>query len=102
MGYSHFHDECLVHYDGPQGKVHYAQETLKTHLHTNGHSKPGDQLLLKLDVEGAEWEVLSRADPADLRQFRQIVAELHEPYVNGVMDRQRFDQRVATMQKMLE
>ncbi len=34
--------------------------------------------LLKLDVEGAEWDVLSHADPAVLARFSQIVIEFHD------------------------
>ena len=34
-------------------------------------------LLLKMDVEGAEWSALTRPQPADLQPFTQIVLELH-------------------------
>ena len=38
---------------------------------------PGD-MILKIDIEGAEWEVLADLDPIDLKAFRQIVAEFHD------------------------
>ena len=34
-------------------------------------------LLLKMDVEGAEWAALTQPGPADLQPFNQIVLELH-------------------------
>ena len=38
----------------------------------------GGDLLLKMDVEGAEWSVLSALAPDELSGYRQIVTELHE------------------------
>jgi hypothetical protein len=38
----------------------------------------GAQLLLKMDVEGAEWPALSALDPGELSGYRQIVTELHD------------------------
>lgn len=35
------------------------------------------ELLLKIDVEGAEWTALGALDGADLLRFRQIVIEIH-------------------------
>ncbi len=36
-----------------------------------------DDLLLKMDVEGAEWSSLMQPRPVDLQPFKQIVLELH-------------------------
>ncbi|MDR1519334.1 MAG: hypothetical protein LBU23_04205 [Planctomycetota bacterium] len=51
-------------------------KTLKSLLAGNGH---GDNLglILKMDVENDEWAVFAGMDDAILRQFRQIVVELH-------------------------
>ncbi len=50
--------------------------SLPSLLRTNGHA--GDKaLILKMDIEGAEWEVLPALAKDDLRCFRQIVVELH-------------------------
>jgi hypothetical protein len=38
----------------------------------------GDAPILKMDVEGAEWEVLTETSSALLRRFEQIVLELHD------------------------
>lgn len=37
-----------------------------------------DGMVLKIDVEGAEWDVLAAMPPATLRRFDQIVLELHD------------------------
>ena len=41
---------------------------------------PGDgpDLLLKMDIEGAEWDVLAGCDEALLGRFRQILLEFHD------------------------
>ena len=36
-----------------------------------------DDLLLKMDVEGAEWSAMTRPRPVDLGMFTQIVMEFH-------------------------
>lgn len=51
-------------------------ETLPRLLEMNGHSERSD-LLLKCDIEGCEWDVLGNLPPKYLRQFRQIVIEIH-------------------------
>ena len=48
-----------------------------------------DDLLLKMDVEGAEWAALTQPSLVDLQPFRQIVLELH-----GIGDLKK--QRTAT------
>lgn len=39
---------------------------------------PDEPLLLKIDIEGAEWDVLRAADEAVLGRFRQVVCEFHD------------------------
>jgi hypothetical protein len=51
-------------------------ETLPRLLEMNRHVGCGD-LILKVDVEGCEWEVLASLPPGCLRHFRQIVLEAH-------------------------
>lgn len=45
-------------------------------MKANGHEHAHD-LLLKCDIEGAEWEMLATMTPAQLAQFRQITLETH-------------------------
>ena len=39
---------------------------------------PGDEMILKMDIEGSEWEVFAHIDPEYLKAFRQIVIEFHD------------------------
>ena len=49
--------------------------TLEHHIAENGHGD-GD-MILKMDVEGAEWPFLLAIDPVVLTRFEQITMELH-------------------------
>lgn len=51
-------------------------ETLPRLLERNGHRGRSD-MLLKCDIEGCEWDVLAALPPECLRQFKQIVLEIH-------------------------
>jgi len=44
-------------------------------IEQNGHA--GADLILKIDIEGAEWDVFAAIDPDRLRVFRQILVEFH-------------------------
>ena len=50
--------------------------SLQAILAENGHSDRND-VFLKMDIEHAEYEVIPATPPEVLRQFRQIVIELH-------------------------
>lgn len=50
--------------------------TLKDAVDGNGHSSRTD-LLLKCDIEGAEWGMLESVQGEELACFKQIVIELH-------------------------
>ena len=45
--------------------------------------RANEDLLLKIDIEGAEWDVFSAVDEAVLGHFRQIVCEFHGFYRIG-------------------
>ncbi|HBK09236.1 MAG TPA: hypothetical protein DDZ81_25820 [Acetobacteraceae bacterium] len=60
------HDDSL----GPNLK------RLDTILRQNGHAQRHD-MVLKIDIEGHEWDALESLDDKTLGQFRQIVAEFH-------------------------
>jgi hypothetical protein len=45
----------------------------------NGHAAPDDDnLVLKMDIEGEEWDVLDALEAGVLDRFRQIVCEFHD------------------------
>eukprot|EP00746_Dinoflagellata_sp_MGD_P148173 gnl/MRDRNA2_/MRDRNA2_80426_c0_seq1.p1 gnl/MRDRNA2_/MRDRNA2_80426_c0~~gnl/MRDRNA2_/MRDRNA2_80426_c0_seq1.p1 ORF type:complete len:253 (+),score=36.92 gnl/MRDRNA2_/MRDRNA2_80426_c0_seq1:97-759(+) len=96
-----FHWECLTGLGLIQ--KYFPSNNLAGHLERNGHehAKEG-QLLLKVDVEGAEWDVFRWASVTDLQKFRQIVVEFHHTYVNVLMDRKHLEARVAAMRNILQ
>jgi hypothetical protein len=51
--------------------------TLESLILQNGHAGQRD-LILKIDIEGAEWDVFAALRPDVLGQFSQIVVEFHD------------------------
>lgn len=51
-------------------------KTLDVMLNENGHSQK-DGMVLKMDVEGCEWDVLDSISKDVLLQFDQIILEIH-------------------------
>jgi len=54
----------------------------------NGHS-PNRDYILKVDIEGAEWDVFAAVDANFLDSFRQIVCEFH--HINEVSKTDKFE-----------
>lgn len=55
-------------------------------------------LILKIDVEGAEWEVLESLTPNALLRFRQIAAEFHN--LHSLHDSEQFNRIVKSLSKI--
>lgn len=53
--------------------------TLEAFIQENGHENR-DDLILKMDVEGAEWDAIAAVPSSTLVQFKQMVFELHDVY----------------------
>lgn len=51
--------------------------SMKTILEKNGHEEQSD-MILKMDVEGAEWDFLQETSSELLGKFLQITFELHD------------------------
>ena len=51
--------------------------TLEDELVANGHAE-NTNIILKMDIEDAEWDVLSAVSAKSLAQFSQIVMEIHK------------------------
>jgi hypothetical protein len=63
--------------------------------------EPGDSdLLLQMDIEGAEWPVLLNISDRNLQRFRIIVLELHD--MERLLDRHAFTIIRATIERLLE
>jgi hypothetical protein len=62
---------------------------------------PGtDDLILQVDIEGAEWHVLLNVSRDTLRRFRIIVIELHD--LERLMDKHAFVIIKSTFERLLE
>ena len=68
-----FHNVCL----GPRAEEKESRvfDTLESQITRNGHA--GQQLVVKIDIEGAEWEALDAAPDALLASIPQLAMELH-------------------------
>lgn len=70
----HFYPECIgAERSTFEGKPF---DTLANQIEKNGDN--GKHLIVKMDVEGAEWESLGLAPDATLESIDQLVAEFHE------------------------
>ena len=64
-------------------------------------NKPGnDDLMLQMDIEGAEWPVLLNVSRKTLRRFRIIAIELHD--LERLMDKHAFAIIRSTFERLLE
>jgi hypothetical protein len=61
---------------GPADNPRSGLVTLRRMLAENGHAR-AQNLILKIDIEDAEWDVFAEVDRRVLRRFRQIVCEFH-------------------------
>lgn len=70
-----FHNECIMEHDGASKQ---GFKTLSQQLQESGNGDaPERSLILKIDVEDAEWQVFAKEPVENLRKFRQIVVEYH-------------------------
>ena len=72
-----FHDQCVS--DRRQQRLSRTFDTLANQISANGDA--GMHLLVKMDVEGAEWASLMATPDAVFERIDQIALELH-----GVQD----------------
>lgn len=93
-GHAAFHWERL----GVASQSAGSMRSLADLVAQNGHQGRTD-LILKMDIEGYEWEVLEAVDPKVLKQFSQIVMEVHglAPGIN-----EGHGQRTAILRKLNE
>jgi len=68
----YFYKEGLGPKDDPVNKL----GTLETHLKKNGDL--GKRKMLKVDIEGAEWDSFDQIDESLLKEFDHLVMELHD------------------------
>ena len=68
-----FHNECLGNQTGYRGKRFF--DTLENQIRKNGDT--GRHLIIKMDIEGAEWDTLLAAREELLASIPQITMEMH-------------------------
>ena len=68
-----FHDECVGNQTGYRGKRFF--DTLENQIRKNGDT--GRHLIIKMDIEGAEWDTLLAAREELLASIPQITMEMH-------------------------
>ena len=68
----HFYKTGISHIDEPEND----KLSMQTLLENNG-DLGNDRLILKMDVEGAEWDFIENTSSEILSQFRQMTFELH-------------------------
>ena len=69
----HFFKEGI----GGRKDVEKSLDTLENFINRNGHENNHD-MILKMDVEGAEWDFLENVSSSTLNQFEQLVFEFHD------------------------
>lgn len=85
-----FHKTGISHIDEPEN----SKLSMGTILERNG-DLGNHRLILKMDVEGGEWNFLEKTPSEILKQFRQITFEFHR-----LTDMERADQIIACLNKL--
>lgn len=88
-----FNLECM---NSNHGKPREKFATLTQQLQRNGHSQIAPaNLLLKVDIEGAEWAVFAEEPAENLKKFREVIVEFHN--LDQVSQHQIFLQAVSNI-----
>lgn len=89
-----FHGECiLAAKEAPQTNY----KTLAQQLADSGKGKAAERsLLLKIDVEAAEWQVFAQEPVENMKKFREIVVEYH--WLDQVYNHELYLKAVKTIE----
>jgi hypothetical protein len=61
-------------------------------------ASPTERLILKIDIEGSEWDVFDAASEAELGRFSQIIGEFHD--FDKVLDRRWCERAQRVLAKL--
>lgn len=86
----HFHKTGISHVDEPENN----KLSMRTILEQNG-DLDNKRLILKMDVEGAEWDFLDNTPSEIINQFRQITFEFHR-----LTDMEKAEQTIRCLEKL--
>lgn len=89
----------LIHFD--RKFLGVVDDDLTTTMDTwvKAYAPPTGDLILQMDIEGAEWPVLLNVSDEVLSRFRIIVLELH--FLERLFDRVGFDFMFASLDRLL-
>ena len=73
-------------------------KSLETVLTDNGELSEDRDLIMKMDIECAEWDVLGEMPESILKRFRQIVVEFHGMISDN--DGSTFEKRLSVLRKL--
>jgi Methyltransferase FkbM domain len=68
-------------------------------IEENGHQRRHD-LILKMDIEGSEWDVIREMKQSALEQFSQIVIEWHFPDFSNIADLEQLESVLSILRKL--
>jgi hypothetical protein len=90
---------ALIHFDKKFLGVVNDDSTITLDAWVKTRAPPDGDLLLQMDIEGAEWHVFLNVTDEILKRFRIIVVELHS--LNRLIDKFGFDLILATLDRLL-
>ena len=85
----------------PKQWKHMEIQTLTDMLSNTGLASSGN-IMLKIDVEGAEWSVFGAATAEELKKFSQIVVEFHGIGTTHSYAHTPLPSQLEAMQKLLQ
>jgi len=89
-----FHYECILDNNGPP---QYNFKTLTQQLQESGNAGAKERsLMLKIDVEAAEWKIFAEEPVENMKKFREIVVEYH--WINKEQNHHLYLQAVKTIE----
>jgi hypothetical protein len=99
----HLYDDSILHLPEPISESVFYRERIgnneqTTILQAIDRAPADKDLLLKIDIEGSEWEAFSRAEIAALERFRQIVVEFH--HFEDIEDMDFYQNAIQVLEKL--
>lgn len=85
---AHMYDFSIPHLPFPVPNSEFFMEKVGSNSeHIFSKVSPDNDIILKVDIEGAEWELFANLSRSNLLRCRQIIMEIHwsivSPYINA-------------------
>jgi hypothetical protein len=92
-------DDKLIHFDKKHVGIIDSDTTTSLDTWVNTCAPPGGDLILQMDIEGAEWPVLRNVNDEVLKRFRIVVLELHG--LERLIQKDGFESIFAVLDRLL-